>query len=97
LSKTDKLFTGPDAANTIVISTIGQMKSKHGPHALYNWRIAQGISGKEALALWNTPDAEWEHDLRGCFDIEIMDEAHLIKNESTNTHTTMSGSKQTSS
>lgn len=88
LSKTDEIFDGSEAKGyKIVLTSLATLVHRHGPSALMGFRTSEkGFSKPDAAKILEVMDNTWTHNLEGCFDIVIIDEAHVVKNPETASH-----------
>ena len=91
LSRDDDIFNGNEEnGNIIVLTSMATLVRRHGPNALTSYRTSEkGYSKDAASNIKYNLDDDWRHSLANCFDIVIIDEAHVIKNPETLAHTTV--------
>jgi hypothetical protein len=92
LTKHHPVFSGKDENSSIfVVTSLSTLRTRHGPAALKTWRINhKGWSSIQADAVSKDLDPEWEYSLAGPFDFLTVDEAHILKNEDSQSHITVS-------
>lgn len=91
LTKASPYFNGDmKNARVVIITSLPTLVARHGPPVLRGYRInKKGWNPNIATQAMYIPDADWEHDLSGVFDIVTIDEAHQIKNPDTAAHATV--------
>jgi SNF2 family DNA or RNA helicase len=91
LSRYDAIFDGSEEnGNKVVITSLATPVKRHGPNALVGFRTSeQGFSKIDAGKIYFDLDDNWDYNLSNCFDIVIIDEAHVIKNPETASHLTV--------
>jgi SNF2 family DNA or RNA helicase len=89
LSRHDTIFNGDEKnRNIIVLTSLATLVHRHGPNALIGYRTStKGYSKAAATDIKYVMEDDWVHNLANCFDIVIIDEAHVIKNPETMSHT----------
>jgi hypothetical protein len=88
LKADDALFDG--SKYTIIISTAAVINLRNGPAAQSKWRRKeQGMTKKDADAVYNDLDPAYPGSLKFCFDVVGIDEAHVVKTKSTAAHVGM--------
>ncbi|PQE30459.1 hypothetical protein CJF32_00009252 [Rutstroemia sp. NJR-2017a WRK4] len=75
-----------DKSDVVVVTSLITPCTRHGPASLKAWRI----NHKDWSSIQADADPEWEHSLAGLFDFLTVDEAHILKNEDSQSHITVS-------
>jgi hypothetical protein len=74
----------------VVVTSLPTLVSRHGPGERLKWRIAnKGFSTLAAEAVRDVLDIDWEFGLSDLFELITIDEAHVIKNDTTASHCTV--------
>lgn len=81
LTTSSAIFSGEEAIkNTVVMTTISTLDSRHGPQVLKVWRLKQkDTTTKQAVELYNTPNFKCPALIPSRFDTVVVDEAHCLK------------------
>jgi hypothetical protein len=90
LKRSSSVFNGA-AENrfTVIISTTGTMRERHGPAKLRDHRLKRGWTAEAAEKAMSIPDRTWADDLAGCFHTVVVDEAHTLKHSESHSNITV--------
>lgn len=72
----------------VLITTPATLAVRHGPSQISEGRMQKyGWSVAKVSKMKHENDPKWEQNLSGLFEFVIIDEAHSVKNSSSNAHT----------
>lgn len=82
LTMKSKYFDGhPKRAWTVIITSYQSLSVRHGPTEQKAWRMSRGWSEAAAKAKLAEEDMGWPLRLEYMFELVVLDEAHLARNE----------------